>query len=315
MKKQKVWFITGASKGFGLEIAKAALAAGDHVVGTVRNNAEGLESSLRERKSALIGENGGNGATPGVVGEGVLPGLGDGGILPGTDGEALVVTLDVTKEEEVKKGVEEAIARYGRIDVLVNNAGYGLLGAVEEVSDEEVKKQYATNVFGLLNVTRAVLPYMRSQHSGHIINISSLFGYSAAPAGLTLYGSTKFAVEGISEGLALEVKPFGIHVTAAAPGLFRTSFASAESYQSSSIVLDAYKDTVGAIRVGIGHLDGNQPGDPVKLAQLLVKVANTENPPLHLPIGKDAIASFRTKTEQMAKEVDEWEELSVGTGY
>jgi len=279
MKKQKVWFITGASKGFGLEIAKAALAAGDRVVGTVRNNAEGL------------------------------------GLALGGGDETLVVTLDVTKEKEVKKGVEEAIARYGRIDVLVNNAGYGLLGGVEEVSDEEVKKQYDTNVFGLLNVTRAVLPHMRSQKSGHIINISSLFGYSAAPAGLGLYGSTKFAVEGISEGLALEVRSFGIHVTSAAPGLFRTSFASAESYQSSRIVLDAYKDSIGAIRVNIGHLDGNQPGDPVKLAQLIVKLSNTENPPLHLPIGKDAIASFRTKTEQMTKEVDAWEELSVGTGY
>ena len=302
MKKQKVWFITGASKGFGFEIAKAALAAGDKVVGTVRSNTEVLESALAGTKAAP----GGDGALQGVSGVGVLSGAGD---------ETLVVTLDVTKENEVKKGVEEAIARFGRIDVLVNNAGYGLLGAVEEVTDEEVKKQYATNVFGLLNVTRAVLPHMRSQHSGHIINISSLFGYSAAPAGLGLYGSTKYAVEGISEVLALEVKPFGIHVTSAAPGLFRTSFASAESYQSSGLVLDAYKDTVGAIRVNIDHLDGNQPGDPVKLAQLLVKVANTENPPLHLPIGKDAIASFRTKTEQMTKEVDEWEALSAGTGY
>ena len=303
MKKQKVWFITGASKGFGLEIAKAALAAGDKVVGTVRNNAEVLESALG--KGRLAGEKGDDGSLPG---EGKST-------LRGTGSETLVVTLDVTKEEEVKKGVEEAIARYGRIDVLVNNAGYGLLGAVEEASDEEVKKQYATNVFGLLNVTRAVLPHMRKQHSGHIINISSLFGYLATAPGFGLYGSTKFAVEGISEGLALEVKPFGIHVTSAAPGLFRTSFASADSYQSSRVVLDAYKDTVGTIRVNVGHLDGNQPGDPVKLAQLLVKIANTENPPLHLPIGKDAIASFRTKTEQMTKEVDEWEALSVGTEY
>ncbi|HTI94296.1 MAG TPA: oxidoreductase [Puia sp.] len=278
MKKQKVWFITGASKGFGFEIVKATLAAGDKVVGTVRSNAERLESAL-------------------------------------AGGETLVVTLDVTKEEEVKKGVEKAIARFGRIDVLVNNAGYGLLGATEEVTDEEVKKQYDTNVFGLLNVTRTILPHMRSQHSGHIINISSLFGYLASSPGFGLYGSTKFAVEGISEGLALEVKPLGIHVTSAAPGFFRTNFASTESYQSSRIVLDAYKDTVGTVRGFISHFDGNQPGDPAKLAQLIVRVANTENPPLHLPIGKDAIDSFRKKTEQMTKEVDEWEALSVGTGY
>ncbi len=303
MKKQKVWFITGASKGFGLEIAKAALAAGDKVVATVRSNAGTLEAALAEGKGDRGGELGGLRGTGGDEG------------LRGTGDETLVVTLDVTKEGEVKKGVAEAIARFGRIDVLVNNAGYGLLGATEEASDEEVKKQYDTNVFGLLNATRAVLPYMRSQQAGHIINISSLFGYLATAPGLGLYGSTKFAVEGISEGLALEVKPFGIHVTSAAPGLFRTSFTSTDSYQSSRIVLDAYKDTVGALRVGIGHLDGNQPGDPAKLAQLIVKIANTENPPLHLPIGEDAVASFRTKVEQMTKEVNEWEVLSVGTAY
>ncbi|MDB5089594.1 MAG: NADP-dependent 3-hydroxy acid dehydrogenase YdfG, partial [Mucilaginibacter sp.] len=202
MKKQKVWFITGASKGFGLEIAKAALAAGDKVVATVRSNADGLRSKLQQ------------------------------------DNEVLVVSLDVTNEQQVKEGVQNAISRFGHIDVLVNNAGYGLLGATEEASDEEVRKQYDTNVFGLLNVTRAVLPHMRSQHSGHIINISSLFGYTASAPGFGLYGSTKFAVEGISEGLALEVKPLGIHVTAAAPGLFSTNFTSPDAYQPSKVILD-----------------------------------------------------------------------------
>jgi len=237
MKKQKVWFITGASKGFGFEIAKAALAAGDKVVATVRSNADGLRSVLS----------------------------------PGND--ALVVTLDVTKEDQVRKGVEDAIAQFGRIDVLVNNAGYGLLGGTEEVSDAEVKRQYDTNVFGLLNVTRAVLPHMRSQHSGHIINIASFLGYLASLPGLGLYSSTKFAVEGISEGLALEVKSLGINVTSAAPGLFSTDFASTNSYQSSAIILDAYKGSVGGVRVGLGQLHGNQPGDPAKLAQVIIKVA------------------------------------------
>jgi NADP-dependent 3-hydroxy acid dehydrogenase YdfG len=162
--EQKVWFITGASKGFGLEIAKAALANGDKIVATVRKNPEAFVAKFQEKDSVLI------------------------------------VQLDVTNEQQVKIGVEKAINRFGRIDVLVNNAGYGLLAATEEASDEEVKKQYDTNVFGLLNVTRAVLPHMRSQRSGHIINISSLFGYLASVPGLGIYGSTKFAVEGISEG-------------------------------------------------------------------------------------------------------------------
>lgn len=279
MKKQKVWFVTGASKGFGLEIVKAALAEGDQVVATVRKNADALRSAIQQNK------------------------------------DALVVTLDVTNEDQVKKGVQEAISRFGRIDVLVNNAGYGLLAATEEASAEEVKKQYDTNVFGLLNVTRAVLPHMRSRHSGHIINISSLFGYRAATPGFGLYGSTKFAVEGISEGLALEVAPLGIHITSAAPGLFSTDFASTDSYMSSETVLDAYKDTVGAVRGFIGQFHGNQPGDPAKLARVIVTIAGTENPPLHLPIGKDAVASFRTKTEEMQKEVAVWESLAASTDH
>ncbi|MEN0053410.1 MAG: oxidoreductase [Mucilaginibacter sp.] len=279
MKTQKVWFITGASKGFGLEIAKAALTAGDKVVATVRTNAEQLKSVLANEDNALV------------------------------------VTLDVTKNDQVQQGVQDAINKFGRVDVLVNNAGYGLLAATEEASDEEVRKQYDTNVFGLLNVTRAILPHMREQRSGHIINISSLFGYTASIPGFGLYGSTKFAVEGITEGLALEVKPLGIHVTAAAPGLFRTNFASAESYQSSKTILDAYQETVGHIRGIITHVDGNQPGDPSKLAQVIIKLAASENPPIHLPIGSDAVASFRTKTEQAGKEVDEWESVSNSTDY
>lgn len=279
MKKEKVWFVTGASKGFGLEIAKAALAAGDKVVATVRNNPEQLRSTLQQ------------------------------------DDKLLVVVLDVTKEGQVKEGVLNAIAKFGAIDVLVNNAGYGLLGATEEASDEEVRRQYDTNVFGLLNVTRAVLPHMRHKKTGHIINISSLFGYGASTPGLGIYGSTKFAVEGISEGLALEVGPLGIHVTAVAPGLFSTEFVSANSYQAARVVLDDYKETVGAIRQAIVHLDGRQPGDPAKLARVIVKLAETKNPPLHLPIGKDAVAAFRTKTEKIEKEVNEWEEVSSSTDH
>jgi len=279
MKTQKVWFITGASKGFGFEIAKAALEAGQKVVATVRNNADSLKSALLNNELLEV------------------------------------VTLDVTNETEVAAGVQKAIDRFGKIDVVVNNAGFGLLAATEEASDSEVRKQYDTNVFGLLNVIRAVLPQLRKQQSGHIINISSLFGYMASIPGFGLYGSTKFAVEGISEGLALEVKPLGIHVTAAAPGLFRTNFAAPDSYQLSKIKLDAYAGNVGAIRGHMSNVDGNQSGDPQKLAQVILELADSESPPLHLPIGKDSINSFRNKVTQMSKEVDEWEAISGSTEY
>jgi NAD(P)-dependent dehydrogenase (short-subunit alcohol dehydrogenase family) len=275
--KQKVWFIKGASKGIGFEIAKAALDNGDKVVATVRSNADQLKSALPHNN------------------------------------DLLVVQLDVTKEDQVKAGVQKAIDHFAHIDVLINNAGYGLLAATEEASAEEVKKQFDTNVFGLLHVTRAVLPHMRNQHSGHIINVSSLFGYNATVPGFGIYSATKFAVEGISEGLAIEVKPFGIHVTAVAPGLFATQFASTDSYQGSAVILDAYNETVGKVRATVGQLHGNQPGDPAKLAQVVLKVANSANPPVHLPIGKDAVASFRNKVEQAGKEVNEWEAVSSGT--
>ena len=277
--KQKVWFITGASKGFGFEIAKAALANGDKVVATARKHAEQLAAKL------------------------------------GNPDRTLVVTLDVTNESEVKAGVQSAIDRFQRIDVLVNNAGYGLLAATEEASAEEVRKQYETNVFGLLNVTRAVLPQLRQQGSGHIINISSLFGYLNNTPGFGLYGSTKYAVEGITEGLATELKPLGIKVTAVAPGLFTTDFASTDSYQGSALILDAYKETVGAIRSNMSNFHGNQPGDPGKLASVIVKLAASENAPLHLPIGSDAVKKFRDKTAQITKEVEAWEPISVSTDH
>jgi len=277
--KQKVWFITGTSKGFGLEIAKAALANGDKVVATVR-----------KRQGEFVDE------------------------LDNND-RMLVVQMDVTNEQDIKMSVEKAIACFGRIDVLVNNAGYGLVAATEEASDQEVKAQFNTNVFGLLNVTRAILPYMRHQQSGHIINISSLFGYAVSVPGFGIYGSTKFAVEGITEGLAIEVKRLGISVTVVAPGIFRTGFASAESYQSSKLILDGYKETVGSVRDGISRLNGNQPGDPSKFAQVIIQLAESKNPPLHLPVGKDAIASLRAKTETIQKEVAAWENISGNTDF
>lgn len=279
MKNQKTWFITGASRGFGLDITKAVLAAGDRVVATVRSNPDKLVDTLDNHP------------------------------------ELLVVVLDVTNEQQVREGIGAGIAKFGKIDVVVNNAGYGLLAAVEEATDEEVRKQYDTNVFGLLNVTRAAIPHLRENKSGHIINISSLFGYEASTVGLGLYASTKFAVEGITEGLALELKPFDIHVTALAPGLFSTDFLAGDSFHFSKNVLAAYDGNVGQIRNAVTQLHGNQPGDPAKLAQVVVEIANSENPPVHLPVGKDSVAQFRAKALKTEKEIATWEALSSSTDH
>jgi len=277
MKTHKNWFITGAGKGFGFEIAKLALAAGDKVVATVRKNASQLATALNNHPNLLV------------------------------------VTMDVVNEQEVRDAVETSIATFGHLDVVVNNAGYGMVTAIEEASDAEVRKQYDTNVFGLLNVVRAVLPHLRAQRSGHIINISSLFGYAVIP-GWALYGSSKFAVEGISKGLALELADFGIKVSVVAPGLFRTQFLSQESYAASAGIIDDYNSTmVGQMRLGADHLHGNQAGDPVKFAQVILELANTANPPLHLPVGQDAVETFRKSVENTSKEVEEWVDRFTAT--
>ncbi|SFN18424.1 NADP-dependent 3-hydroxy acid dehydrogenase YdfG [Chitinophaga sp. YR627] len=268
--KQKIWFVTGASKGFGFEIVKAVLASGDKVVATVRGNAAQLEAAL--------------------------------GNVP----ELLVVNMDVVNEQEVRQAVNKAITRFGRLDVVVNNAGFGIVAAIEEATDEETRKQYDTNVFGLLNVVRAVLPHLRKQGSGHIINFSSLFGYGAIQ-GFALYGSTKFAVEGISEGLALELAPFNIKVTSLAPGLFRTQFLSAGSHVYATNSIADYESTVvGQMKSLPASLHGNQSGDPAKLAKVVVELAGVDNPPVHLPVGKDSLETYRSSRAKTNEEVEAW---------
>ena len=269
MKKQKVWLVTGAGKGMGLEIVKAALNAGDNVVAAVRSDPDEILSEM-------------------------------------TDDKMYVVGMDVTNVDQVNKAIEKAIAKFGRLDVVVNNAGFGIVGAVEEISNEETKRQYDTNVFGVLNVIRAVLPQLRQQKSGHIINISSYFGYDALPT-YVLYGSTKYAVEGISQGLALEVAAFGIKVTAVAPGLFRTKFFASGSYAKPARIIKDYDNTVvGQMRNLPEQLHGTQAGDPEKLGQVIVELANLENPPLHLPVGKDALEMFRNGVAKTSQEVEQW---------
>lgn len=271
----KTWFITGASRGFGQRIAEMALGRGDNVVATARNPAAVI--------NAL-----------------------------GVQDSLLALALDVTDESAARAAAAQAIERFGRIDVLVNNAGYGLLGAVEESSADEVRRLYETNVFGLLNVSRAVLPVMRQQRSGHVINLSSVGGYQAY-AGWGVYGSTKFAVEGISEALAMELKPLGVHVTVVEPGFFRTDFLDASSLVSTDNQISDYADTVGAMRTFAAGANHQQPGDPEKLAIAMLKLVDAAVPPSRLQLGSDTVARVREKNALVERELNDWLELALST--
>ena len=272
-----VWFITGASRGFGALIAEAALAAGDSVVATARDPAT---------VTARLGPH-----------------------------ERLLVTrLDVTSEAEAHEAAGQAVRKFGRIDILVNNAGYGLLGAIEEASSEETTKLFNTNVFGLLGVTRAVLPHKRRQRAGHIINISSVGGYAGFP-GWGVYGATKFAVEGISEALAAEVAPLGIKVTVVEPGFFRTDFLDESSLARTAQHIEDYNETVGKTRAHAAYVDHGQRGDPRKLAQAFIKLANAKTPPLRLPLGSDTVERIEAKNTHVAQEVAAWREVATSTDW
>ncbi|HEX8020722.1 oxidoreductase [Mucilaginibacter sp.] len=278
MKTQKVWFITGASRGFGLEISKAVLASGDKLVATVRKDPETLAEQFNN------------------------------------DPNLFVVPLDVTNEDQAREAAAKAVEHFGHIDVLVNNAGFGLLSAVEEATAQEVKRNYETNVFGLLNVSRAILPYMRKERKGHVINISSVGGLSAY-FGWGVYGSTKFAVEGLTEAMALELAPLGIHATVVAPGFFRTNFLDESSLTRTSNEIGDYHETVGNMRAFATEANYKQPGDPEKLAQAFIKLAAAEKPPVHLPLGSDTLQRFREKTAAFEKEIEEWYDVVVGTDH
>ena len=273
----KTWFITGASRGFGALITEKALAKGDSVVATARN-----PRTITDR----FGDN------PNV----------------------LAMGLDVTDEAQAHAAAKAAVERFGRIDILVNNAGYGLLGAVEEATAEEIEAVYRTNVFGLLAVTRAVLPHMRRQRSGRIFNLSSVGGYIGIQ-GWGVYCSTKFAIEGLSEALALELKPLGIEVTAVEPGFFRTDFLDASSLAVSPHRIDDYHQTAGAMRDFAAGVNHAQPGDPDKLAEILVELADRSNLPVRLPLGSDTVAAIEKKNAETAALVDSWREVSVSTDF
>jgi NAD(P)-dependent dehydrogenase (short-subunit alcohol dehydrogenase family) len=272
----KVWFITGAGRGIGAQIAEAALAAGDKVVATGRDPAQ-LEK--------LYGEFG---------------------------GRAMCLPLDATREQDAIAATQAAVSRFGSIDVLVNNAGYGQLGLFEEVSGEDVERQFQTNVFGMMHVTRAVLPAMRKQRRGRILNLASVGGFMGFD-GASIYCAAKFAVEGFSESLALEVAPFGIKVTIVEPGFFRTDFLDKKSVQYGSRKIADYEEFSSNSRSAYESYNHKQPGDPAKLGRAIVQLAETPQPPLHFLAGTDAV-DFASKTlERRRAEIDAYAALSVTT--
>ncbi|HEX8349908.1 MAG TPA: oxidoreductase [Hymenobacter sp.] len=262
----KVWFVTGASSGFGEALCNVIIEKGDRVVATFRQPAQADEFTQK------------------------------------SGGEAHGVVADVTNEQQVKAAIKKAIEVFGRIDVVVNNAGYGSMGSIEEVTAEEVQRQFDVNVFGPLHVLRAVLPHLREQKSGHILNITSIGGLKTFP-GVGIYNASKFALEAIGESLAQQVGPLGIHVTNIEPSGFRTEWAG----RSASFVdtnIEDYKATVGENLKGIQGYSGRQPGDPVRAAYAMYDVVNQENPPLHLPLGKAAVKGARDKFTSLLQELE-----------
>ena len=272
-----VWVITGCSTGFGRELAKLVLERGWRAVVTARD-----ASKVKD-----IAEPHGE--------------------------RALVLPLDVTNRAQIAEVVAQAKQRFGRIDALVNNAGYGYLAAIEEGEDAEVRAMFETNVFGLVDITKAVLPVMREQRSGLIVNVSSIGGL-ASFAATGYYHATKYAVEGLSETLAAEVKPLGIDVLIVEPGPFRTNWAGASMKQSATVI-DDYAATAGERRKQTEARSGNQAGDPVRAAQAIIDAALSDKPPLRLLLGKTALELARKKLDFMRGDFDAWEATTVGADY
>jgi NAD(P)-dependent dehydrogenase (short-subunit alcohol dehydrogenase family) len=277
MSDKKVWFITGSSTGFGRELAAELLENGHRVVATARKTE--AVADLAERYPDQV----------------------------------RAVKLDVTKPEDVRAAIDEAVAEFGRIDVVVNNAGYGSMGAVEEYSDDQIRRQFDTNFFGALDVTRAALPVLRKQGSGHIINFSSVGGFVSFPSA-GLYCASKFALEAISESLAGELEPHGVKVTIVEPGAFRTKFNGAAIDVAENQLADVYPSTAQMLD-WLKENDGRQPGDPRMAAKRIIEAVESEDSPLRLPLGEDAITTIEAKLENVRQDIAPWRERGVDTAY
>ena len=273
----KVWLITGCSTGFGRELAKLVLKSG-------------YKAGIASRDTKDVKD---------IVDQ-----------YPDT---AIALKLDVTQAAEIKQAVKQVKQQFGRLDVLVNNAGIGYFGAIEESEEQEVRRMFEINFFGLAAMTKEVLPLMREQRSGHIINIASIGGLVAFPA-VGFYNATKFAVDGYSEALSKETSHLGIKVTVIAPSGFRTDWAG-RSANNSPVVIDDYATTAGANKNNIRGYSGKQPGDPIRAVKAIVKVVESENPPLRLLLGVAALKGARNKLELLKKEYDTWEETTTGADF
>lgn len=274
---EKIWFVTGASKGLGAELIQRLLSEGYKVVATSRT------------KQALID-------------------------LVGEQENFLPLTMDVTSNDDVKKTIQQVIERFGRIDVVVNNAGYSQMGTIEELGAEEVQKNFDVNVFGPLNVIRNVAPYLREQRSGHIINISSIGGLVGDFPGFGIYCSTKFAIAGLSEALAVEMKPFGVHTTLVYPGYFRTSFLEKDSALVPANPISAYANAREVEAQHLNEINGNQPNDPKKAAAVFIELTKQEHPPVHFFMGVGVSEFVKTKIGILEKSVADNLVLAESTG-
>ncbi|MGL4632229.1 MAG: oxidoreductase [Leadbetterella sp.] len=275
--EHKIWFITGISSGLGKALAEKVLENGDFVVGTFRNQSQ-VDAFNDLHK-----------------------------------GKALGLTLDITKLQDIENAFQLVSEKLGRVDVLVNNAGYGLAGAIEETSMSEAREIFEANFFGALYLTQTFLPLLRKQRSGHILQISSHGGFKAFP-GFGIYNASKFALEGFSEALAMEVAPLGIKLTIVEPGPFRTQFAG-DSFSQALKNIEDYDSTAGVFRERIKLVDGKQEGDPIKAAQAIYDITKQDTPPLRLPLGKVALVSLTSKLESVQKDLDGYREVAESVVY
>jgi len=279
MSTKKVWFVTGASKGLGLTLVKKLLAEGNSVAATSRNVSE-LQKVINTENS-----------------------------------DFLPLEVDLVNEDSVTKAISKTIEKFGKIDVVVNNAGYGQLGTLEELTDQESRQNFDTNVFGSLNIIRASMPHFRNQQSGNIINIASIGGLSGDFPGWGIYCATKFAVVGFTEALAAEIKEFGVNATVVYPGYFRTDFLTGGSLRTPENEIDAYTT---ARQLQVAHeqeINGNQPGDPEKAAVAMIELVAMENPPVHLVLGSDAFQMANSKLSSLQNEISDFKTLSTSTDY
>lgn len=275
--EKRVWLITGISSGLGKALAESVIERGDMVIGTFRKPSQ-VEAYNQQNIQ-----------------------------------NAIAVQLDLRSEASIGEAVESVVSRYGKIDVLVNNAGMGFVGAVEETSLKESREVFETNFFGTLQLTREVLPYMRKRKSGHIVQISSHGGIKAF-AGFGIYNASKFALEGFSEALADEVAPLGIKVSIVEPGPFRTSFASSKLGQATTIIED-YSETAGAFRTKLRSVDGKQEGDPVKAAHAIIQLVDSDKPTLRLPLGKIALMTIKSKLDSVNHDLISAREIAEKTVF